>query len=69
MKARFLFLLLVSIALCVSSAIAQPSAVAAPFEIGETLTYDAKISKIIQGISVAELTFAVDSGAENGNYL
>ena len=69
MKSRFLFLLLVSFVLTVNSAIAQPSAVKAPFDIGETLTYDAKISKIIQGISVAELTFTVGNGAENDNYL
>lgn len=69
MKSRFLFLLVVSALLAVGSAIAQPTAVAAPFEIGETLTYDTKISKIIQGISVAELTFTVSDGAEKDNYL
>ncbi len=69
MKSRFLVLLLVSIALSVGSAIAQPAAVKAPFEIGETLTYDAKISKIIQGISIAELTFTIGKGVENENYL
>jgi hypothetical protein len=69
MKSRFLVLLLVSITLTVGSVIAQPSPVKAPFEIGETLKYEGKISKIIQGISVAELTFTVASGAEKDNYL
>jgi hypothetical protein len=68
MKSRFLFLILIFVTL-VGHAVAQPAAVTAPFEIGETLTYDAKISKIIQGISVAELTFTVGRGAENDNYL
>jgi hypothetical protein len=69
MKSRFLFLILVAIILTAGSVIAQPSPVKAPFEIGETLTYDAKISKIIQGISIAELTFTVAGGAEKDNYL
>ena len=35
-----------------------------PFEEGETLTYEGKISKIIQGIAVADLTFTVDRAAD-----
>lgn len=31
-----------------------------PFPLGETLTYEAKISKIIRGLAVADLTFTVD---------
>jgi Protein of unknown function (DUF3108). len=69
MKSRSLFLLLLITALAAAQAVAQPSSLKAPFETGETLTYDAKISKIIQGISVAELTFTVGSGAEEDNYL
>lgn len=38
--------------------VAQPSP--PPFEDGETLTYEGKVSKIIQGIAVADLTFTVD---------
>jgi len=30
-----------------------------PFAAGETLTYEAKVSKIISGMAVADLTFAV----------
>lgn len=36
---------------------------AVPFEEGETLTYEGKVSKIIQGIAVADLTFTVDRSA------
>ena len=39
-----------------------------PFEDGETLTYEGKVSKIIQGIAVADLTFTVDRG-QDADYL
>jgi hypothetical protein len=39
-----------------------------PFAAGETLTYEGKVSKIIQGIAVADLTFTVNN-AESGNLL
>jgi len=35
-----------------------------PFEDGETITYEGKVSKIIQGIAVADLTFTVDRAAD-----
>ena len=38
-------------------AYAQPSA---PFDQGEVITYEGKVSKIIPGITVADLTFTVD---------
>lgn len=50
-------LLLTAILLVAGAAHAQPSV---PFSDGETLTYEGKLSKIIKGIDVAELTFAVD---------
>lgn len=57
------------VSLC-SAARAQADAKTAvsnrPFGYGETLTYDGKVSKIIQGISVASLTFTV--GKANGSY-
>jgi hypothetical protein len=53
--------------LAVSSIYAQSPQV--PFAIGETLTYEGKISKVIQGISVAELTFTVGNGGPDGAYL
>ena len=40
------------------AAFAQPSP--PPFDDGETLTYEGKVSRIIQGIAVADLTFTVD---------
>lgn len=40
-----------------------------PFKIGETLTYEGKLSKIISGISVAELTFTVGSTPDGKDYL
>ena len=50
-------LLLVSVLLCACLAQAQNSL---PFVDGETLTYDGKFSKIINGIDVADLVFTVD---------
>jgi hypothetical protein len=44
---------------------AQPSP---PFEEGETITYEGKVSKIIPGIAVADLTFVVDR-IEGEDYL
>jgi hypothetical protein len=40
----------------------------APFFGGETLAYEGKISKIIQGIAVADLTFTFAKDAADGNY-
>ena len=46
---------------CVSVGLAQKSA-ALPFAAGETLSYEAKLSKIISGLPVADLTFVVSNG-------
>ena len=40
-----------------------------PFTVGETLTYEGKFSKIIKGISVADLTFSVVAADNKNNYL
>lgn len=40
-----------------------------PFKVGETLSYVGKVSKIIQGIEVADLTFTVGKDAKTDNYL
>lgn len=40
-----------------------------PFTYGETLNYEGKVSKIIQGISVADLTFTVGKAADSYNYI
>ncbi|MBX3288918.1 MAG: DUF3108 domain-containing protein [Acidobacteria bacterium] len=42
---------------------------AVPFSVGEQLTYEGKLSKIISGISIAELTFTVGEVAETNDYL
>jgi hypothetical protein len=41
----------------------------APFAVGETLTYEGKISKIIKGIAIADLTFTVFSARNGSDYL
>jgi hypothetical protein len=40
-----------------------------PFNIGETLVYEGKFSKIIKGIAVADLTFSVTEADNKGNFL
>jgi len=40
-----------------------------PFNIGETLTYEGKFSKIIKGIAVADLTFSVTEADDKDRYL
>lgn len=40
-----------------------------PFLVGETLTYEGKINKIINGIAAADLTFTVAKAPESENYL
>src|SRR4030095_6320875 len=40
-----------------------------PFADGETLSYEGKISKIIQGIAVADLTLTVSKTPEGDDYL
>ncbi|HEX8287896.1 MAG TPA: DUF3108 domain-containing protein [Pyrinomonadaceae bacterium] len=52
----------------VSFSLAQ-SAKNKPFSVGETLTYEGKFSKIIKGISVADLTFSVAAADNKNNYL
>jgi hypothetical protein len=45
------------------------SAAERPFSVGETLTYEGKVSKIIKGIAVADLTFTVVNAPQNGDLL
>lgn len=63
---KVLFPLAVSTFLVVSG-LAQKT-VPVPFAAGETLTYEGKVSKIIQGIAVADLTFTVER-ADGDDYL
>ena len=53
-------------AVLAASAAAQKNV---PFEDGETLAYEGKVSKIIQGIAVADLTFTIDRPASDADYL
>lgn len=40
-----------------------------PFAVGETLVYEAKASKIISGIAVADLKFSLSKDPDSNNYL
>lgn len=40
-----------------------------PFNVGETLSYEGKFSKIIRGIAVADLIFTVTNAPNNKDYL
>jgi len=53
---------------CVS-ALAQTAPDYKPYSVGESLTYEAKFSKIIKGITVANLSFTVERAANNRDYL
>ena len=48
---------------------AAVSAQTKPLTVGEVLTYEGKFSKIVQGISVAEMTFSLDNAANGSGYL
>lgn len=47
----------------------KPDPAVLPFIDGEVLTYEGKISKIIQGIEVADLIFTVDENKDTGDHL
>lgn len=40
-----------------------------PFQVGETLVYEGKFSKIIQGIPIADLTFTITNVPSDNDYL
>lgn len=61
---RYLLIIAVAAALAIPT-LAQRTV---PFVDGETLTYEGKVSKIIQGIAVADLTFTVDR-VQDADYL
>src|SRR3982751_6172924 len=74
------FLSVLVLVTCIDEAPAQAAALASketiikpaanvlrPFGVGEVLTYEAKINRIIRGIGVADLTFKViDAPGSNG---
>lgn len=62
MKTAGFKLLIVTVLLLVSALVSSaqpPAAPVLPFSAGETLTYEAKVSRIIKGIAVADLSFTV----------
>lgn len=59
-----LFLLLFSV-----SIFAQVKQKIEPYNAGEKLSYEAKFSKIIQGIAVADLNFTVENAENNKDFL
>jgi hypothetical protein len=61
----FLFLIFVFAA---HSLFAQ-TAINKPFNIGETLVYEGKFSKIIKGIAIADLTFSFTKADDENNFL
>jgi hypothetical protein len=66
MKYKFFAMLMLFILLAgVSKIPAQKK----PFAIGEVLTYEGKVSKIIQGIAVADLSFTLTDAPDSSNYL
>lgn len=66
MKHKIIALLMFLILLAGSLSI---SAQAKPFNVGEVLTYEGKLSKIIQGIAVADLTFSLATAPNGSDYL
>lgn len=58
------FLLFVS-----ASFVAAQTSKTKPFDVGETLTYEGKFSKIIKGIGVADLSLKVERADDGKNYL
>ena len=48
---------------------AQSNSKKLPFGVGEILTYEGKFSKIIKGISVAEMTFSIENAPNREDFL
>ncbi len=68
MKKFFYSFFIVLSFFCVSN-FAQIAPKYEPYNAGESLTYEAKFSKIIKGIAVADLNFTVERTANNRDYL
>lgn len=62
------FLLSAFFTICLTGVSAQTENIK-PYNLGEVLTYEAKFSKIIKGIAVADLNFTVGSAANGKDYL
>jgi hypothetical protein len=66
---KTLLLTVLSVAFGLSSFAQPPAKDARPFLVGETLTYEAKISRIIKGIAVADLSFTLTNPAGTDDLL
>src|SRR5215218_3530234 len=67
MKQKF-FASLIFLILCAGISL-KIAAQTKPFAVGEVLTYEGKISKVIQGIAVADLTFTFSDAPNGADYL
>lgn len=70
-RPSLLFLLIPAILFCFINVSAQPpKPKKEPLTVGETLTYEGKLSKaIFRGISVADMTFSVNKSSDDKSYL
>jgi hypothetical protein len=64
---KFLVVTVLALGLAAGSAAQTPAKRGLPFAVGESLTFEAKISRIIKGIAVADLSFSVvaEPGTDN----
>ncbi len=66
-KSALLFILIASV--FAGSVLAQTAPKIEPFNAGEKLEYEAKFSKVIKGIAVADLSFTVENAANEKDFL
>ena len=66
---QFSFLILLILNIFSVAVFAQTKQKAEPYNAGEKLVYEAKFSKIIKGIAVADLNFTVENAANNKDFL
>ncbi len=66
---RFVLFLWLSFNIFCVSAFAQAKQKIEPYNTGEKLSYEAKYSKVIQGIAVADLNFTVEKAANDKDFL
>ncbi len=64
-----IFALLMFLIMGAGISVKVPAQKTKPFAVGEILTYEGKVSKIIQGIAVADLTFTLTDEPNGSNYL
>lgn len=70
MKRQTPLIFLIIILFAFSAANAQSNSLQYPYTVGETLTYDGKVSKaIIRGINIADINFSVSSAPNKKDYI